>query len=316
MKRIILSILFLLLSLCLISCNKENNNNDGNQEIQEKYQVKDLRSLFGRDIPQAAIFVSNNANSSDISAIVDLIKKNINELNANPSEFAKVAVTRHKIFESWGEELIAKLLPNAGIKYELNKEDVSEVLNLLEVKNFKDTYYELEPVDKATPTNAFSVVVPSGLPFLAVSNLIGVDKVTVNNVTGDQIPTALTKGEADIVIAPINAGCKLIGAGKANYKLLSPITFNNAFIVSSIESKKIEKVSDLDGLTIHAFNEAGIPSAVLKYLFTSNSLNMDNVDFTQASSAAILAAYNNAELKNEYILISEPELSKLLNEET
>ncbi len=157
------------------------------------------------------------------------------------------------------------------------------------------------------------VVVPNGLPFMAISNLIGYENVEVKNVTGTEIPAELTKGEAQIVIAPINAGAKLVSTGKANYKLATPITFNNAFLATSKETeKKILTKSDLDGITVHAFNKSGIPGSVLNYLFTS--FDSSNVDYTLTSSADIYGAYKDSNLLNKFILICEPELSKLNKE--
>lgn len=156
-----------------------------------------------------------------------------------------------------------------------------------------------------------SVVAPGGIPYLALSNLVKMDNVDVKAVEGTEVQAALIKGEPLLIVAPLNMGVKLISAGKADYKLVTPITFNNAFLVTSkANQNKITDVNSLSGLTIHAFGEAGIPGSVLKSLFTSNDLDMSNVDF-EASSNAILAKYKEASLNEEYILISEPELSQL-----
>lgn len=155
-----------------------------------------------------------------------------------------------------------------------------------------------------------TVIVPNGIPYIAIGNLIDDPSFEITPVMGaTNLQSALAGGTYDIVIAPINLGCKLISAKKANYKLASPITFNNFFIASNNE---ISSISDLEDKSLIAFGEAGIPGAVIKKLYEKYSLDVSKIDFSLSTSAEVLAKYT-LDGGNGYYLLSEPELSKLSN---
>jgi len=162
--------------------------------------------------------------------------------------------------------------------------------------------------------DSFSVVVPSGVPYLAFGNLVDNDLFNIEPVLGSSnLQSALLSSSYDIVVAPLNLGAKLIGANKSNYKLAFSLTSNNLFLVTSKNSViDINDINSLSSINIYAFGEAGIPGQVIKYLFSSNSLNA-NLDFSLSSSAEILATYNNDLLNDKVLMISEPDLSKLIS---
>ena len=88
----------------------------------------------------------------------------------------------------------------------------------------------------------------------------------------------------DVVIAPTNAGIAAINKG-ANYKLAATITFGNFFILST--------GNDEDGVMnkgdkVLAFQEAGVPGKLFKYLYSDLELDVSFLNDAAAVKNAIL----------------------------
>lgn len=167
-------------------------------------------------------------------------------------------------------------------------------------------------VDKGLE-NEVKIITPLGTPFLAIGGLIDVGKISIESVDGPaNLTTALITGSYDIVIAPINLGAKLYKAGNSKYKLASVLTKNNAYIITK-EENKLDSINDLIGEKVLAFGETGIPGSLLKKVYNDNSfLDIDNIDFSYASSSAVYSVFAGGSAKANYVLMSEPEISKLI----
>lgn len=157
-----------------------------------------------------------------------------------------------------------------------------------------------------------NIITPYGTPFLAMGGLLNEENVKIDAVNGaDGIKAALVKGEYDVVVAPINLAAQLFNKGNSKYVIESVITMNNAYIVTD-NANKLDSIKDLEGQEVLAFGQTGIPGNVLKKLYSLNNLDQSLIDFSQASSTAVYAAYAGGSTDAKYVLMSEPEISKLV----
>ena len=157
------------------------------------------------------------------------------------------------------------------------------------------------------------IIVPLGTPYLAISGLLDYEKVEIQTTNGaSNLQAALTGDSYDIVIAPLNLGANLYKKGSSQYKLASILTLSNAYIVTK-EENKLDSISDLNGKKVKAFAESGIPASTLKKAFNDNNLDTTNISYLSSSSDLYSAFLANG-IEEEYILLSEPEVSKLAKE--
>ena len=92
--------------------------------------------------------------------------------------------------------------------------------------------------------DAYTFIMPDGAPAIAVSKMmseeddLGTNKtVSYSVVTSDLISNKVAKGEADLVLAPINLASKLYKAHDANdhYVMVAVVTHGNFYIISTEE---------------------------------------------------------------------------------
>lgn len=144
----------------------------------------------------------------------------------------------------------------------------------------------------------YNILVPSGAPALAVANDIANSDINTYTITSgaDLLTTELVKedSEYDIIIAPINAGAKLISLGKSNYKLASVLTWGNLYLVGT------EDATDNDGIA--AFGEAAVPGMVFKNIL-ENSEMKNEITFYSAVTDAQAALLGG---KTKLALLAEP----------
>lgn len=160
--------------------------------------------------------------------------------------------------------------------------------------------------------NEISVIAPMGTPYLALGGLLEEENVKIDGVQGaDPLKAALVAGEYDVVVAPINLAAQLFNKGNSKYVIDAYITMNNAYIVTD-SSNKLDSISDLEGQNVVGFGQTGIPGSVLKKVYADNNLDVNLIDFSLASSSAVYAAYAGGSIDAKYVLMSEPEISKLV----
>ena len=156
------------------------------------------------------------------------------------------------------------------------------------------------------------VLTPYGTPYLALGGLLNEENVKIDAINGaDGIKTELVKNEYDLIVAPINLAAQLYNKGNSKYIIEAIITMNNAYIVTSSDNK-LDSIMDLKDQNVVAFGVSGIPGNILKTLYNNNGLDQSLIDFSLASSTAVYAAYAKDTLSAKYVLMSEPEISKLV----
>ncbi len=148
-----------------------------------------------------------------------------------------------------------------------------------------------------------TLLVPAGSPLIAVAGML--ESVEYEVTTGPSLlPSEFTKGEKDIIIAPVIMGAKLYNVGSSKYKLAAVIGFSNLYIASRIP---LTSINDLDGKKMLAFGEHATPGIVLKQV-TQNI----NVDIEWGSDIKEMIAPFKTK-RHDYVLISEPALTTLKN---
>lgn len=161
-------------------------------------------------------------------------------------------------------------------------------------------------------TQKVNIITPYGTPYIAIGGLLNSSDLNITAVNGaDNLQTALVSGSHDIVIAPINLGAKFYNANKSSYQIAAVITLNNTYIVTK-EENKLDSIQDLKDEKILAFGKTGIPGSVLGKVYNENELDVNNIDYTYASSSAVYSVFSKGTTTSKYALISEPEISKLV----
>ena len=157
-----------------------------------------------------------------------------------------------------------------------------------------------------------SVLVPSGTPYLALCGLLNSKNIIVDISNGPSgLQAALPSGDYDIIVAPINLAVNLYNKGNSSYQASHILTANNAFVVTKSENK-LDSIMDLKEEKVLAFASNGIPANILRKVYNDNKLDVSNIDFSQASSAAVYSLFAGDSTDAKYVLMSEPEISKLI----
>ena len=165
---------------------------------------------------------------------------------------------------------------------------------------------------KVELNNEVSILVPSGTPYLALCGLLNSEKIKVDISNGPSgLQSALPSGAYDIVVAPINLAVNLYNKGNSGYQVSHILTANNTFVVTKSENK-LDSILDLKDEKVLAFASNGIPANILRKVYNDNQLDISNVDFSLASSAAVYSLFAGGSTDAKYVLMSEPEISKLI----
>ena len=161
------------------------------------------------------------------------------------------------------------------------------------------------------PESQVSIIVPNGIPLIAVGDLIGEENIKIESVTGPALlQTALVSKSHDIIIAPLNIGAKLYIDGGSKYKLAAVLTSGNTYIVSRKENK-LDSINDLQNEEIMAYGKGAAPGIVLEKALESINANITYKD----SVDTILPLFvTKNETTPKYILTAEPVIQKLQKE--
>lgn len=166
-------------------------------------------------------------------------------------------------------------------------------------------------------TNEVKVLVPSGIPFIAIGDLITEDNISIESVSGpDLLVSGMISKSHDIIIAPINVGAKVYIANSSNYQLDAIITFGNSYLVSR-KSTALSKIEDLNDKSILAYGKNATPDIVLRKALDLNSVNTE-INYLTGIDQIVPMFICNPQNPNDtscsppnYILSAEPIISKL-----
>ena len=156
---------------------------------------------------------------------------------------------------------------------------------------------------EAADVSGLTLTAPGGAPALAVATLAAENSGNYTFVSADTIASVFAKGEADFIIAPINAGAKLFKAGKSSYKLAAVVTWGNLYIASQKEDLKAE---DLNGAELTLFGENTINASVVLFALKENGIEPAAVNYLAgaAETQSLLLTDGNA-----IVVTAEPALT-------
>lgn len=165
--------------------------------------------------------------------------------------------------------------------------------------------------------NEVNILVPSGIPFIAIGDLIDENNISIESVSGpDLLVSGMISKSHDIIIAPINVGAKVYIASSSNYHLDSIITFGNSYLVSR-KATKLNTVEDLNDKSILAYGKNATPDIVLRKVIDLKGVNTEINYLTGIDQIVPMFICNPLDSLDtscsppNYILSSEPIISKL-----
>lgn len=148
----------------------------------------------------------------------------------------------------------------------------------------------------------YSVIMPTGAPSIALADFTknSSEELDIDIVNGSEpLVSAFTKGEYDIIVAPVNLGAKLYNASENfQYVLYKPIVGCNYYILSS----EVSSFNELDGKEMVGFGEASTPGVMLKTLIAHYGLSVNVTYQNSVNEANGLLAAGNAKT----IITAEP----------
>lgn len=162
-----------------------------------------------------------------------------------------------------------------------------------------------------------TVLVPYGIPLIAVGGLIGDDHLTIEAVSGpDLLISGLIAKSHDIIIAPVNLGVKLYQTQTEGYLLEALVSFGNIYVASRI-TEPLADIMDLNGKTILSYGKNTVPDFVLNSAMRASGIN---ADITYQNSVDMVVPFFLCHPDKpddvscnppDYIVTAEPILSKL-----
>lgn len=157
--------------------------------------------------------------------------------------------------------------------------------------------------------NTIKVISPNGIPLVALGDLMGDEKVEIENVSGPELLiSALTTKNHDIVIAPLQLGAKLYLSKASSYQVNAILSFGNTYIVSR---EKINSLADLDGQEIMAYGKNTTPDIILRSALSANQIET-NITYQNSVDLIIPQfACSDSCVPPKYILSAEPVMTKL-----
>ena len=166
-------------------------------------------------------------------------------------------------------------------------------------------------------TDEVKVLVPNGIPLIAVGGLVEKENITIEAVAGpDLLISGMISKSHDIIIAPLNIGAKVYATGSTNYQLDAIITTGNTYIVSR-KTDSLKDINDLNFKEILAYGRNATPDIILRKALALNNINT-NITYLGGIDQVIPSFVGNPYDPNDmyieppkYILCAEPILSKL-----
>ena len=157
---------------------------------------------------------------------------------------------------------------------------------------------------------AMKVTAPAGAPALALATLAVENPDNYTFVAADTIAAAFAAGEADFIIAPLNAGAKLYKAGKSTYRMAAVVSWGNLYFASQKADFKLE---DLNGAAVTLFGEGTINASIAQYLLAEKGIAPASVEYLAGAADTQKLLLSDAEA---IVLTAEPALTaaKMNNE--
>lgn len=153
--------------------------------------------------------------------------------------------------------------------------------------------------------SAYHMVVPGGAPAFAVSGVYADEPDAVQTIGADTIAEAFGSGEADFIIAPINAGAKLFKLGKSSYRLAAVVTWGNLVFASKLPGFTPDMIN---GRRLVLFGENTINASIAQYVLSQKGIEPSEIEFLAgaAETQAELLSGNDPEV---VVMTAEPAIT-------
>lgn len=156
-----------------------------------------------------------------------------------------------------------------------------------------------------------SVMAPTGTPTLGIAKALEEEFIDEKIVSGaDLLIAEFTKGEYDIIVAPVNLGAKFYNENdNFKYQLYETIVWGSYYLASTSE---IESFESLEGKTITVFGKNSTPDVVFRTLVASKNMNVtiEYVDDVNTANQFLMSG------KAEIIVSAEPSITKISGTKT
>lgn len=165
---------------------------------------------------------------------------------------------------------------------------------------------------KKTAPLEISVAAPKGAPAAALHQHLFEPGVEINAPTNVQ--AWFLTGALGAIIAPTNAGVKLIKGKNVPYKLAATVTFGNFFLVATGNDDNNQL--DADDAIFVPMAQNDIPGSLFRYAYSSYQFT--NIAYGGDNSNAVtnlVTGYNALEAGNpklDYVVVAQPGLSTAL----
>lgn len=156
----------------------------------------------------------------------------------------------------------------------------------------------------------YKIIVPNGTPLLGVSAFLSETNNFEYEIVGgsDPLVAAFTKGEHDVIVAPVNLGAKMYNQN-GNYVLYKTFVWGNFYLASTSE---IGDFASLSGRNVVAFGKNSSPDIMLKVIMQHYGieLNVTYVDDVATANSYLMSG------QADLIVSAEPSLTVLKNKKT
>ena len=153
--------------------------------------------------------------------------------------------------------------------------------------------------------NEFLIVTPTGAPSIAIAGIYTEHPEVIRTIGADEIGHYFGNQEADMIIAPINAGAKLFKAGNSTYRLAAVITWGNLVFASRLENFTPDMIN---GRKLVLFGENTINSSIALYLLEKKGIVPGEVDYKIGASDT-QALLMNEEESETIVMTAEPAIT-------
>ena len=153
----------------------------------------------------------------------------------------------------------------------------------------------------AAAADGYMIITPNGAPAIAVAGVWAENPDAVITINADTIAEAFGSGEADFIIAPINAGAKLYKAGKSSYRLAAVVTWGNLVFASRTDDFTEEKIS---GRKLVLFGENTINASIALYVLAQKGIVPETIEYL-AGAAETQALLLNGDA-DTVVMTAEP----------
>lgn len=319
MKKKLIAILLVLVLACsmvaLVACG--NKTPEGETPVAEPMtgrklaSVSDLwQSLTGLGFPQASLFVKKSLIDNepqfvrDFAAAVQGSIAYLNESSEHALELGNYMQSRED--STLKGAVVSKCYADMRQQYKAAAEaqqDVTALVNVLMPalanKDYSNVFYADNGATVDTATVAqLKVMAPDGAPAMALAYMmkntaeLGGHELQYSIIGSTQVAASMQNGDADIIIAPTNAGVAKCVQTDA-YRLVAVTSWGNLFILTTDPNLKTLAQCDNDataflqqfaGASISSIGNNAVPDLSLNYLLGLANVQVNVVDGTDAGT--------------------------------